>query len=173
MDIKDYIRTIPDFPKEGIMFRDVTTVLQSEDGFKLAVDTLAKALEGVEFDKIAGIESRGFLFGAPLAYNLHKPFVLIRKKGKLPHKTIEQEYALEYGTATIEMHEDSIDEGERVVIVDDLIATGGSMKAAATLVERLGGKVEKLLFVIELPELGGRKTLEGYDVFSACEFEGE
>ena len=173
LDIKDYIRTIPDFPKEGIMFRDVTTVVQSADGFRLAIDMLAKALEGVDFDVIAGIESRGFLFGAPLAYNLGKPFVLIRKKGKLPFETISQEYALEYGSAEIEMHTDSIKAGDRVVIVDDLIATGGSMKAAVKLVERLSGKVEKLLFLIELTDLKGRETLEGYDVYSACQFEGE
>lgn len=173
MDIKDYIRTIPDFPKEGIMFRDVTTVLESAEGFKLAIDTLEKALEGVEFDKIAAIESRGFLFAAPIAYKLAKPFALIRKKGKLPFKTVQKEYDLEYGSAVIEMHSDSIAKGDRVVIIDDLIATGGSMKAAVELVEDLGGKVEKLLFLIELPELGGRQALEGYDVFSACEFDGE
>jgi adenine phosphoribosyltransferase len=173
MDIKNYIRTIPDFPKEGIMFRDVTTVMQSAEGFKLAIDMLSKALEGVDFDVIAGIESRGFLFGAPLAYNLGKPFVLIRKKGKLPFETISQEYALEYGSAEVEIHTDSIKAGDRVVIVDDLIATGGSMKAAIKLVERLSGKVEKLLFLIELTDLKGREALEGYEVYSACQFEGE
>lgn len=171
--LKDYIRTIPDFPKEGIMFRDITTVLSDGEGFALSIDTLLKELEGVDFDIIAGIDSRGFIFGAPLAYILKKPFVPIRKKGKLPYKTVEQSYALEYGEATIEIHEDAIAKGQKVVIVDDLIATGGSMKAAATLVEKLGGKVEKILFLIELPDLHGREVLEGYDVYSATQFEGE
>ena len=171
--VKDYIRTIPDFPQKGIMFRDVTTVLGDSEGFTLAIDTLQKELEGVDFDLIAGIDSRGFLFGAPLAYNLKKPFVPIRKKGKLPYKTIEESYALEYGTATIEIHEDAIKEGQKVVLIDDLIATGGSMKAAVSLVEKLGGKVEKILFLIELPDLHGRDALKGYDIFSAAAFDGE
>ncbi|MBQ8605784.1 MAG: adenine phosphoribosyltransferase [Clostridia bacterium] len=171
--IKDYIRTIPDFPEKGIMFRDVTTILQDADGFGLAIDDLQSALEGIDFDLIAGIDSRGFIFGAPIAYNLGKPFIPIRKKGKLPYKTIEQSYALEYGSATIEMHEDAVAPGQRVVIIDDLIATGGSMKAATTLVEKLGGKVVKILFLIELPDLGGRKALEGYDIYSSAQFEGE
>ena len=155
------------------MFRDVTTVLSDADGFGLAIDDMQSALEGINFDVVAGIESRGFLFGAPLAYNLGKPFVLIRKKGKLPFETISQEYALENGSAEVEIHTDSIKAGDRVVIVDDLIATGGSMKAAIKLVERLSGKVEKLLFLIELTDLKGREALEGYEVYSACQFEGE
>ena len=146
--VKDYIRTIPDFPKEGIMFRDITTILQDADGFKLAIDDLQKQLEGVDFDVIAGIDSRGFIFGAPLAYNLKKAFVPVRKKGKLPFETIEESYALEYGTATVEIHKDAVKKGQKVVLVDDLIATGGSMKAAVKLVERLGGEVVKILFVI-------------------------
>ncbi len=173
MDVKDYIRTIPDFPAKGVMFRDVTTVLQNAEGFRLAVDCLQKLVEDIEFDVIVGIESRGFLFGTPLAYNLNKAFVPVRKKGKLPFDTIEQEYSLEYGSAVIEMHSDAIKPGQRVVIIDDLIATGGTVKAAAQLVERLGGSVEKAIFLIELPELGGRKTLEGYKVDSVVQFEGE
>lgn len=173
MTVKDYIRTIPDFPKKGIMFRDVTTVMQSADGFKLAVDELTKLLDGVPFDAFAGIESRGFIFGTPMAYNMGKPFVPIRKKGKLPCKTVEQEYSLEYGTAAIEMHVDALKPGDRVVLVDDLIATGGSAKAAARLIESVGAKVVKMLFLIELPALGGRKTLEGYDVGSVVQFDGE
>ena len=173
MNVKDYIRTIPDFPVKGIMFRDVTTVISDADGFKLAVDEVIKCLDGVEFDAVAGIESRGFIFGAPIAYMLGKPFVPIRKKGKLPHKTVEESYALEYGTATIEMHEDALEKGDRVVIIDDLIATGGSAKAAVRLVEKLGGEVKKLVFLIELPDLRGREALEGYEVATVTQFEGE
>lgn len=173
MDVKDYIRTIPDFPSKGIMFRDITTVLQDANGFKLAVDTMTKMLDGIDFDVVVGIESRGFIFGAPIAYNLGKSFVPVRKKGKLPFDTIEQEYSLEYGTATIEVHSDAIKKGQKVVIVDDLIATGGSAKAAIQLVEKLGATVEKLIFLIELPDLGGRKTLEGYSIEAATAFEGE
>ena len=173
MNVKDYIRTIPDFPKPGILFRDVTTVMQDADGFKLAVDEMQKLVEGVEFDAFVGIESRGFMFGTPLAYNMGKPFVPIRKKGKLPYKTVEKQYALEYGTATIEMHTDALKPGDRVVIVDDLIATGGSAKAAAELIESVGAKVVKMIFLIELPALGGRAVLCDYDVGSVVEFEGE
>ena len=173
MDVKDYIRTIPDFPVKGVMFRDVTTVISDADGLKLAIDELIKCLEGVEFDAIAGIESRGFIFGAPMAYAMNKPFVPIRKKGKLPYHTIEESYALEYGTATIEIHEDALKKGDRVVIVDDLIATGGSAKAAAKLVEKLGASVTKLVFLIELPDLHGREVLKDYDVATVTQFEGE
>ncbi len=173
MDVKDYIRTIPDFPKEGIMFRDVTTVLSNADGFKLAVDEMTKLISDIEFDMIVGIESRGFIFGAPIAYNLNKPFVPIRKKGKLPYKTVEESYALEYGTATIEVHEDAIPKGSRVVIIDDLIATGGSAKAAANLVEKLGATVAKFAFLIELPALKGREVLKDYDVGTVTQFDGE
>ena len=173
MDIKDYIRTIPDFPVPGIQFRDITTVLQDADGLQLAIKELCDRLEGVEFDVIAGVESRGFIFGAPIAYALHKPFIPIRKKGKLPYATVEESYALEYGTATIEMHSDAIRPGQRVVLVDDLIATGGSAGAAARLIEKLGGSVAKMLFLIELPALHGREALAGYDVASVTQFEGE
>ena len=139
--LEDYVRTIPDFPEPGIMFRDITSVLQDGDGFKLAIDSLLQKLEGVDCDVIAGAESRGFIFGAPLAYALNKPFVLVRKKGKLPCETVSTSYDLEYGSATIEMHKDSIKPGQKVVIVDDLIATGGTIEAAAKLVEELGGEV--------------------------------
>ncbi len=170
--VADYVTTIPDFPEKGILFRDVTTVLSDADGFKLAIDELAKQLENVEFDVIAGTESRGFLFGAPLAYLLGKPFVPVRKKGKLPRQTIEKEYALEYGTATIEIHTDAVQKGQRVVLVDDLIATGGTIKAAAELIEELGATVVKCLFLIELVDLKGRDVLEKYDVASVVQYEG-
>lgn len=140
-ELKDYVRSIPDFPEQGIIFRDVTSVLQDAEGFKLAIDSMIKLLDGVEFDVIAGAESRGFILGAPIAYAMGKPFVLIRKKGKLPCETIEQTYDLEYGTATIEMHRDSIKPGQKVVLVDDLIATGGTVEAAIKLIEQLGGEV--------------------------------
>lgn len=173
--VEDYIRTIPNFPEEGIMFRDITTVLEDADGFQLAIDELQKKLEGIDFDVIAGAESRGFVFGAPLAYNMHKPFVLIRKKGKLPCETVEEEYDLEYGTATIEMHKDSIKPGQKVVLVDDLIATGGTIKAGAHLIEKLGGEVAAMLFLLELSGLEGRKMLEseGYRVESVVNYPGK
>ena len=171
-ELKEYIRNIPDFPEKGIIFRDITSVLQDPDSLKLAIDELEKKLEGLEFDVIAGAESRGFLFGMPLAYNLHKPFVPLRKKGKLPCETVEKTYDLEYGTATIEIHKDAIKKGDRVVLLDDLIATGGTMKAAAELVEELGGEVVKALFLIELTDLKGREVLGNYDVDSVVQFEG-
>ena len=172
-DLKDYIRTIPDYPKKGIIFRDVTTVLSDADGLKLAIDEMMKLLEGVDFDVIAGCEARGFICGAPLAYNLHKPFVPIRKKGKLPAATVSQAYDLEYGTAEVEIHVDAIKPGQRVVIVDDLIATGGTVEAGAKLVEKLGGKVVKAIFLMELSDLLGREKLKDYDVASVVQFEGE
>lgn len=171
--VEDYIRSIPDFPEEGIIFRDVTSVLQDADGLKLAIDSMAKLLENVECDVIAGTESRGFIFGMPLAYLLHKPFVLVRKAGKLPCETISKTYDLEYGSATIEMHKDAIAEGQKVVLVDDLIATGGTMKAAAELVEELGGEVVKMIFLIELAGLDGRKVLKDYDVDAVVTYEGK
>lgn len=164
--VVDYITSIPDFPKPGILFRDITSVLQSAEGLRLSIDGMADLLQGVEFDTLAGTESRGFLFGAPLAYRLGKGFVLVRKKGKLPRKTIFEEYNLEYGTAAIEMHTDAIRPGDRVVLVDDLLATGGTMEAAAKLVENLGGTVAKMLFLIELEGLGGRERLAKYSVGS-------
>lgn len=170
--LKEYIRSIPDFPEKGIIFRDVTSILMDADGLKLAIDELAKCLEGMDFDVIAGAESRGFLFGMPLAYLLHKPFVPIRKKGKLPCETVEKTYDLEYGTATIEIHKDAIKPGDKVVLLDDLIATGGTMKAAAELVEELGGEVVEMLFLIELVDLKGRELLSKYKVDSVVQFEG-
>ena len=171
--VEDYIRSIPDFPEPGIIFRDITTVLQDAEGFKLAVDELIKLLDGVDFDVVVGAESRGFIFGAPIAYALGKPFVLVRKKGKLPCDTIEEEYALEYGKATIEMHTDALKSGQKVVIVDDLIATGGTIEAAAKLVEKLGGEVVKAIFLLELAGLNGRARLSKYDVESVVVYEGK
>lgn len=171
--VADFVTTIPDFPEPGILFRDVTSVLQDAEGLRLAIDELQKRLEGLDFDLIAGAESRGFIFGMPLAYNLGKPFVPIRKAGKLPRTVVQKEYALEYGTATIEVHKDAILPGQRVVLLDDLIATGGTMKAAAELVEELGGTVVKMLFLLELKGLEGRRLLEGYDVESVVAYEGK
>ena len=156
--LEDYVRSIPDFPEEGIIFRDVTSILQDADGLRLAVDSMQALIEGTDADVIVGAESRGFIFGAPIAYNLHKPLVLVRKKGKLPCKTVEQSYNLEYGSATVEMHKDSIQPGQKVVIVDDLIATGGTVEATAKLVEELGGQVVKIVFLMELAGLKGRRT---------------
>ena len=171
--MEEYIRTIPDFPEEGIMFRDVTSVLQDKDGFKLAIDSLQGLVEDVEFDVVVGPESRGFIFGTPIAYNLGKPFVPVRKKGKLPMETISMEYELEYGTAVIEMHKDAITQGQKVVIVDDLIATGGTIEAIIKLVEKLGGEVVKVIFLIELEGLKGREKLKGYDVASVVAYPGK
>lgn len=171
--LEKYVRSIPDFPQEGIIFRDITTVLQDADGFNLAIRELLKRLEGVDFDVMVGAESRGFIFGSPLAYELHKPFVLVRKKGKLPFKTVSEEYSLEYGTATLEMHTDSIKKGQRVVIVDDLIATGGTLECTAKLVERLGGEVVKILCLMELKGLNGRELLKKYNVDSVIAYEGK
>ena len=171
--VEDYVRTIPDFPEPGIMFRDVTSVLQDADGLKLAIDEMVKLLDGVECDVIAGTESRGFIFGMPVAYLLHKPFVLVRKAGKLPCETVSKTYDLEYGQATIEMHKDSIKPGQKVVLVDDLIATGGTIEAAIKLVEQLGGEVVKVIFLMELAGLKGRERLKGYDVASVITYEGK
>lgn len=171
--LEDYVRSIPDFPEPGIIFRDITTVLQDAEGFHLAIDELLKLLEGVDFDVVVGAESRGFIFGAPLAYALGKPFVLVRKKGKLPCETIEQSYELEYGKATVEMHTDAIQKGQKVVVVDDLIATGGTIKASIDLVEKLGGEVKKVIFLMELAGLEGRKKLAGYDVDAVIKYEGK
>ena len=171
--VEDYVRTIPDFPKKGIMFRDITSVLQDADGLHLAIDEMQKLCGDPDgYDGVVGLESRGFLFGMPIAYNQHKPFVLVRKKGKLPCETIEQTYDLEYGEATIEIHKDAIKPGQRVVIVDDLIATGGTVAAAIKLIERLGGKVDRCVFLMELAGLNGRKNLEGYDVESVIRYAG-
>ena len=171
--VEDYVVSIPDFPEPGIIFRDVTSVIQDANGLQLAIDEMQKLLEGVEFDVIAGAESRGFVFGMPIAYNMKKPFVLVRKKGKLPRETVEMSYDLEYGSATIEMHKDAIMPGQKVVLVDDLIATGGTIEAAAKLVEKLGGEVVKIIFLMELAGLEGRKKLAKYDVGSVVCYEGK
>lgn len=171
--IEEYVRSIPDFPEPGIIFRDITSVLQDADGLQLAIDSMIKLLDGVDFDVVAGTESRGFIFGVPIAYEMHKPFVPVRKKGKLPCETISQSYDLEYGQATIEMHKDSIKPGQKVVLVDDLIATGGTIEAAIKLVEQLGGEVVKVIFLMELAGLKGRERLKGYDVASVITYEGK
>ena len=171
--VKDYIISIPDFPSKGIIFRDVTSVLESPAGYALAIDELNKLLDGVDYDLIAGTESRGFIFGAPLAYANKKGFIPVRKKGKLPRETVEMSYDLEYGSATIEIHKDAIKPGQKVVIVDDLIATGGSVEAAIKLVEELGGVVVKVVFLMELAGLKGRERLKGYDVASVICYDGK
>ncbi len=171
--LEEYVRSIPDFPEEGIIFRDVTSVLQDADGLKLAVDAMQDKIKDLDFDVIAGPESRGFIFGTPIAYNLHKPFVLIRKKGKLPCETVSLEYELEYGTATIEMHKDSIKKGQRVLIVDDLIATGGTTEAMIKLVESLGGVVAGVVVLMELAGLKGREKIAGYRLDSAIVYPGK
>lgn len=171
--LEDYVRTIPDFPEEGIMFRDVTSVLQDADGLHLAIDTMQDMIKDLDFDVVAGAESRGFIFGTPIAYNTHKPFVLIRKKGKLPAETVSMDYDLEYGTATIEMHKDSIVPGQKVLVVDDLIATGGTTEAMIKLIESLGGEVVGVVVLMELAGLKGRERLNGYRLDSAIVYEGK
>lgn len=171
--LEEYVRTIPDFPEPGIMFRDVTSVLQDADGLHLAIDTMNDLVKDVDFDVVVGPESRGFIFGTPIAYLNKKPFVLIRKKGKLPCETVAKEYALEYGTAVIEMHKDSIKPGQKVLIVDDLIATGGTTEAMIELVESLGGKVVGVVVLMELQGLNGRSKLNGTPLYSAIKYEGK
>lgn len=171
--LEDYVRSIPDFPEKGIIFRDITTVLQDKDGFQLAINKMQQELEGVAFDTILGAESRGFIFGAPLAYNLKKAFVPVRKKGKLPCETVSMEYELEYGKATLELHKDAIKPGDKVVIVDDLIATGGTIEAITKLVEMLGGEVVKIVFLLELEGLKGREKLQDYEVVSVIKYAGK
>ncbi|MBQ9321356.1 MAG: adenine phosphoribosyltransferase [Eubacterium sp.] len=171
--LEQYVTSIPDFPEKGIIFRDITSILQDADGLQLSIDSLQKFLEGVEFDVIAGTESRGFIFGVPVAYNMHKPFIPVRKKGKLPRETVSKKYDLEYGTAEIEIHKDAIKPGQKIVLIDDLIATGGTIKAAAELFEELGGEVVKMIFVMELAGLKGREKLAGYDIDSAIIYEGK
>ncbi|NLC19534.1 MAG: adenine phosphoribosyltransferase [Clostridiales bacterium] len=171
--IEDYIRSIPDFPEPGIIFRDITSVLQDKDGLRLAIDKLQEKLSDVDFDIIVGPESRGFIFGVPIAYNMNKAFVPVRKKGKLPCETVSMDYELEYGQATIEIHKDAIKPGQRVVIIDDLIATGGTIEAITKLVEMLGGEVVKIIFLIELEGLKGRERLMGYDVDAVIKYEGK
>ena len=171
--LEDYVVTIPDFPEPGIMFRDITSVIQDPAGLKLAVDGLTDLVKGLDFDLVIGPESRGFIFGVPVAYLLGKGFIPVRKKGKLPRETVSQKYDLEYGQAEVEIHKDAVKPGQKVVIVDDLIATGGSAEAAAKLVENLGGQVVRMVFVMELAGLEGRKKLEGYDVESLIVYPGK
>ncbi len=171
--LEEYVRSIPDFPEPGIIFRDITSVLQDADGLGLAIDTMNDLIKGIDYDVVAGPESRGFIFGPPLAYINHKPFVLIRKKGKLPCETVSQEYALEYGTATIEMHKDSVKPGQKVLIVDDLIATGGTTEAMIKLVESLGGEVVGVVVLMELAGLKGRERIKKYPLYSAITYEGK
>ena len=171
--VEDYVRSIPDFPEKGIIFRDITSVIQDPEGLKLAIDGIQNLLKDVDFDVVVGAESRGFIFGVPVAYAEHKGFVPVRKKGKLPCETVSAKYALEYGTAEIEMHKDSITPGQKVVIIDDLIATGGTTEAIIKLIEELGGKVVKICFVMELAGLKGREKLKDYAVDSAIVYEGK
>lgn len=171
--VEQYITSIPDFPKEGIIFRDITTVLGDADGFHLAVDEMTALLDGVEFDAIAGLESRGFLFGAPMAYNLHKAFIPIRKQGKLPRATSRMSYELEYGMETIEVHRDDIKPGMKIVVVDDLIATGGTLEAAVHLLEQLGAKVVKVVCLLELKGLHGRDRIKTCLAETVVAYEGK
>lgn len=172
-NLEEYVESIIDFPKKGIVFRDVTSVIGDKDGLKLAIDSMQEKLSDIDFDVVVAPESRGFIFGMPIAYNLNKSFIPVRKKGKLPRKTISKDYDLEYGSATLEMHKDSIKQGDRVVIVDDLVATGGTLKAIIDMVERLGGKVVRICSLIELVDLKAREILNEYDVVSCIEYEGE
>jgi adenine phosphoribosyltransferase len=173
-DVKDYIRTIADFPHEGIMFRDVTTLFADPRGFRMAVDQMLHPYAGVQIDKVVGLEARGFILGGAIAHQLSVGFVPIRKKGKLPGTTISQDYKLEYGEAIVELHDDAIEAGENILLVDDLLATGGTAEAGIKLIERLGGKIVSCAFIIDLPDLGGREKLEALDmdVHALCAFEG-
>ncbi len=175
MSIRSLIRTVPHYPKNGVMFRDITTLLKDPVGFRITINEFVQRYTAVKVDRIAAIESRGFIIGAALAFQLGVGFVPIRKKGKLPAETIGHDYDLEYGSDRIEIHVDAIAEGDRVLLVDDLIATGGTAEAAVTLIEQMGGRIVECCFVIDLPDLGGRKRLEklGQKVFTLCEFEGD
>ena len=175
MTIKSRIRTVPHYPKQGVMFRDITTLLKDPVGFRITINEFVHRYTGQRIDKVAGIESRGFIVGAALAYQLGIGFVPVRKKGKLPAETIGLDYELEYGIDRVEIHVDAISKGEKVLLVDDLVATGGTAEAAAGLIQEAGGQIVEICFVIDLPVLGGRKRLEskGYKVFTQCEFEGD
>ena len=174
MDLKKYIRSIQDYPKKGILFRDITTLIKNKDAFKDCIDQISKILNKLNFDKIAGIESRGFIFASPLSYNLSKPNILLRKKDKLPAEKYSEDFKLEYGSATLEIHKDSIEAKEKVIIIDDLIATGGTAQAAGKLIEKSGGEVLGFVFVINLFDLGGKELLEkkGYKCYSLIDFPG-
>lgn len=171
--VEDYIRSIPDFPEEGIVFRDITSILQDADGLRLAVDEMQARVEAANVDVIAGTESRGFIFGMPIAYNLHKPFVPIRKKGKLPGETVSVECTLEYGTAVLEMHKDSVRPGQRVALIDDLMATGGTLEASVKLIRQLGGEVVAVVTLLELAGLNGREKLQGLNVQTVVCYPGK
>ena len=175
MSIKSKIRTIPDFPKKGIMFRDITTLLKDADGLREVIDAFVERYGNVPVDVVVGLEARGFILGGAVAYRLGKGFVPVRKKGKLPYRTERHEYELEFGTDVIEMHVDAIAPGDRVLIVDDLLATGGTALAAAKLVEKLGGAIVEMAFIVDLPDVGGRARIAeaGYRMFALCEFEGD
>lgn len=173
MDIKNVIRTVPNWPIEGVMFRDITTLLLDPEAFRYTCDSLVERYQNQKIGKIVAIDARGFIFGAVMAYKLGVGLVPIRKKGKLPYKTVSESYTLEYGESIVEIHDDSISKGEKVIIVDDLIATGGTIKAAIKLVERLGGEIAECVFIVELPDLKGRNLIEGYKIFALTEFEGE
>ena len=174
MDLKKYIRSVPDYPKKGILFRDITTLIKNKDAFKECIDQMSKILNKLNYDKIAAVESRGFIFASPLAYNLSKPNILMRKENKLPAAKYSVDFKLEYGNSTLEIHKDSIDPKEKIIIVDDLIATGGTSEAAAKLVEKCEGEIAGFIFVINLFDLGGKKLLEnkGYKTFSLIDFPG-
>ena len=172
-ELKDYVVTIPDFPAPGVMFRDVTSVIQDPDGLQLAIDTMQDLVKDLDYDVIIGAASRGFIFGAPIAYNQHKSLVLARKKGKLPRKTVSETYSLEYGTATLEIHADAIKPGQKVLVVDDLIATGGTVEAILRLVKKLGGEPVGVLCLMELAGLKGREALAPVPVYSAITYEGK
>ena len=174
MDLKKFIRAIPDYPKKGILFRDITTLIKDKDAFKNCIDKMSEILSKLNYDKIAGIESRGFIFASPLSYNLSKPYIVLRKKNKLPAERYSVDFELEYGKGTLEVHKDSINSKERVIIIDDLIATGGTAEAAAKLVKKSGGEVVGFIFVINLFDLGGKKLLEknGHKSFSLMDFPG-
>jgi adenine phosphoribosyltransferase len=173
MDLKASIRSIPDWPIDGVIFRDLTTLMLDPEAYQNACDIFYNRYKKLNVDKVVGIDARGFVFGAVLAYQLHVGFVPVRKKGKLPYKTVSEEYTLEYGKNTVEMHEDAITKGEKIVIIDDLIATGGTIEAAVKLVKKLGGDILECAFIVELPELKGREKIRDQKIFTICEFEGE
>jgi len=173
MNLKDSIRSIPGWPIDGVIFRDLTTLMQDSEAYRNTCDVFYNRYQKLNIDKVVGIDARGFVFGAVLAYQLNVGFVPVRKKGKLPHKTVSEQYTLEYGKNSVEMHEDAITEGEKIVIVDDLIATGGTIEAAVKLVEKLGGDILECAFIVELPELNGREKIKDQKIFTICEFEGE
>ncbi|MFH2219982.1 MAG: adenine phosphoribosyltransferase [Pseudomonadota bacterium] len=173
MDLKEKIRTIPNWPIEGVMFRDITTLLQDPEAFREACDRLYERYKNMEIDKVVAVDARGFIFGAVLAYKLNVGFVPVRKAGKLPYKTIRESYTLEYGESVVEMHEDAIKKGEKILVVDDLIATGGTIGAATKLVENLGGEIVECVFLVELPDLKGREKIKKYNIYTLTEFEGE